>query len=332
MMPAANLALGSVDRRLLIAAGTAAAALAVLTAGPAGAQDRLSIVTTIAQIGDLTSAIVGDAADVTILMGEGVDPHSYQHTRTDMVLLNQADVVIYNGLYLEAQMEDLLHHLGERKPVLAFAETLPEDRLLPSVDYEGRADPHAWMNARLWAEGVDDVVALLSEIDPDNAALYAANAEAYLAELDAIADYAEATLATVPQEARVVISAHDAFNYFGDAYGFEVLGIQGLSTESEAGLQQIESMVDLLVEREVGAVFVETSVADRNVQALIEGAAARGHRVAIGGELFSDAMGSAGTYEGTYVGMLDHNVTTITRALGGDAPAGGFQGLLGAAS
>lgn len=331
-MRAPSLALGPLDRRAAIATASAAAALALAAAGPADAQDRLSIVTTIAQIGDLAAAIVGDAADVTIMMGEGVDPHSYQQTRTDMVLLNRADVVIYNGLYLEAQMEDLLLDMAERKPVLAYAETLPDDRLLPSMDYEGRADPHAWMNPRLWGEGVDDMVALLGEVDPDNAALYAANADAYLAELDAIAGYAEATLATVPPEARVVISAHDAFNYFGDAYGFDVLGIQGLSTESEAGLQQIEAMIDLLVERQAGAVFVETSVADRNVRALIEGAAARGHAVEIGGELFSDAMGSAGTYEGTYVGMLDHNVTTITRALGGDAPAGGFQGRLGAGS
>lgn len=328
-MTALSLPLVPTTRRWwLTGSAVAVFAGALLSADAALAQDRLSVVTTIAQIGDLTAAIAGDAADVTILMGEGVDPHSYQQTRSDIVLLNRADVVIYNGLFLEAQMEDLLQQLASRKPVLAYAEALPTDRLLPSMDYEGRADPHAWMNAALWAEGIDDVVTLLSLADPANAEVFAANGEAYRAELAAIAGYAEATLATVPAEARVVISAHDAFNYFGDAFGFEVLGIQGLSTESEAGLQRIEAMVDLLVDRGIGAVFVETSVADRNVRALIEGAAARGHDVVIGGALFSDAMGDAGTYEGTYVGMLDHNVTTITRALGGNAPAGGFLGLL----
>jgi len=154
------------------------------------------------------------------------------------------------------------------------------------------------------------------------------NTSRHLTELEKLGAYAQTSLATIPEGSRVLITAHDAFNYFGKAYGFEVVGIQGISTESEAGLKRISELVDLLVEREIGAVFVESSVSDRNIRALIEGAASRGHTVRIGGELFSDAMGPAGTYEGTYLGMIDHNATIITRALGGEAPEKGNWGRL----
>ena len=166
--------------------------------------------------------------------------------------------------------------------------------------------------------------------DPANADAYHANAESFLAELETLSDYATQSLSTVPEAQRVLVTAHDAFNYFGRAYGFEVLGIQGISTDSEAGLSRIAELVDVLVERNVAAVFVESSVSDRNIRALIEGAAARGHAVQIGGELYSDAMGDPGTYEGTYLGMIDHNVTVITRALGGAAPERGMAGRLSA--
>jgi manganese/zinc/iron transport system substrate-binding protein len=170
----------------------------------------------------------------------------------------------------------------------------------------------------------------LATLDPTGQPVFEANAARHLAEIDRLAAYAEAVLSSVPQSARVLVTAHDAFNYFGRAYGFEVLGIQGISTESEAGLKQIESFVTTLVERKVKAVFVESSVADRNVRALIEGAAARGWNVEIGGELYSDAMGETGTYEGTYIGMIDHNVTTIAHALGGTVPAKGMSERLAA--
>ena len=168
----------------------------------------------------------------------------------------------------------------------------------------------------------------LVDVHPESADAFNANADAYLAELSDLARYTNEVLSSVPVESRVVLSAHDAFNYFGNAYGFEVVGIQGISTESEAGLQRIGALVDMLVQNDIRAVFVETSVSDRNIQALIEGAAAEGHEVVIGGELFSDAMGEPGTYEGTYIGMIDHNATTISAALGGTSPEDGMQGLL----
>ena len=290
-----------------------------------GAAEPLQVVTTMAQIADAARNIAGDRAKVTALMGEGVDPHTYRQTRSDIALLNRADLVLWNGLYLEAQLEPFLLELAERRPVVAVAEGLPEQRLLSSEDYPGKFDPHVWMDVDLWMAVVAAVRDALIEVDPAGEAIYRDNADRYLAALAELRDYVSGVLATVPEDQRVVISAHDAFNYFGEAHGYEVVGIQGLSTESEAGLAHIESMVQMLVERGIQAVFVETSVADRNVRALIEGAAAQGHEVVIGGELYSDAMGDPGSYEGTYIGMLDHNATTIARALGGEAPAGGLH-------
>jgi manganese/zinc/iron transport system substrate-binding protein len=308
-------------------AAVAAAAMA-LPAGWAAAQERLSVVATTGMIADAAAQVGGDLVEVRAIMGPGVDPHSFRQTRTDIVAMNNADLVLWNGWYLEAQMEDFLLQLGAQKPVVAVAEALPENLLIGSEEYEGRFDPHIWMNPNLWAQAVIATRDAMIDLHPEGAEVFTANAEAYLAQLRDLARYTTEVLTTVPVESRVVLSSHDAFNYFGNAYGYEVLGIQGLSTESEAGLQRIGELVDLLVEREIGAVFVETTVADRNIRALIEGAAARGHEVVIGGELFSDAMGEPGTYEGTYIGMIDHNATTIARALGGEAPEGGMQAML----
>jgi manganese/zinc/iron transport system substrate-binding protein len=235
-------------------------------------------------------------------------------------------------LHLEAQFDDVLRQLERTRPVLLVAERLPRDRLLAAPNYPDRFDPHVWMDPALWTSVVDAVRDALAARDPAGAAAFEANAAAYKAEIARLADYARQATATVPPERRVLVTAHDAFAYLGRAFGLEVMGIQGLSTESEAGLRRIEELVSLLVERTVGAVFVETSVSDANIRALIEGAGARGQRVAIGGELFSDALGPPGSYEGTWTGMLDHNVTVLVRALGGDAPAGGFQGKLNGAS
>jgi manganese/zinc/iron transport system substrate-binding protein len=305
-------------RRILLSLATAAA-----MAAPAVAQDRLNVVTTTGMIADAARQVGGDLVDVTALMGPGVDPHAYRQTRSDIVATAQADLVLWNGLYLEAQLEEFLLELAETRPVVAVAEAIPETQLIGSEDYEGRFDPHVWMNPNLWSRVVLATRDAMIEAAPDHAAAFTANAEAHLAELSDLAVYSQTVLASIPAESRVLVTAHDAFNYFGAAYGFEVVGIQGISTESEAGLQRIGEVVDLLVERDIRAVFVETSVSDRNIRALIEGAAAQGHEVVIGGELFSDAMGEAGTYEGTYLGMIDHNVTTIARALGGEAPERG---------
>lgn len=292
----------------------------------------LDIVATTGMIADAARAVGGDLVQVRALMGPGVDPHAYRQTRTDILAMARADLVLWHGLYLEAQMEQFLRDLGRKRRVVAVAEALPRDALRGHDDYADKFDPHVWMVPDLWRGVVQAVQAALTEARPADAATFAANAGAYLADLSRVGTYARETLAHVPPEARVLVTAHDAFGYFGAAYGFEVLGIQGISTESEAGLARIRDMVDLLVTRGIGAVFVESSVSDRNVRALIEGAAARGHKVAIGGELFSDAMGPEGTYEGTYVGMIDHNATVIASALGGNAPARGMDGRLSAGS
>jgi manganese/zinc/iron transport system substrate-binding protein len=241
----------------------------------------------------------------------------------------RADLVLWNGLFLEAQMEDILGDLAERTTVRAVAEAVPEDLRVANDDYADHFDPHVWMDPTLWRIVALDVRDAMIAVAPENKETFEANADAYLADLEALADYATKALMSVPEEARVLVTAHDAFNYFGRAYGYEVIGIQGISTESEAGLNRITTLVDMLVERDIKSVFVESSVSDRPIRALIEGAKARGHDVRVGGELFSDAMGAPGTYEGTYIGMIDHNVTVITAGLGGEVPERGMAGKLG---
>jgi manganese/zinc/iron transport system substrate-binding protein len=306
----------------------AALAALVLPAHVAFAQERLSVVATTGMIADAAREVGGEFVEVRALMGPGVDPHSYRQTRTDIVAMTRADLVLWHGLYLEAQLEAFLLDLAGRQPVVAVAEDLPRNLLIGHDDYDDKLDPHVWMNPNLWARVVTRIRDAMIEVAPEHEAAFSANADAHLEELEQLATYTTQVLASVPADARVLLTSHDAFNYFGSAYGFEVIGIQGISTESEAGLQRISELVDLLVERNVRAVFVETSVSDRNIRALVEGAAAAGHEVEIGGELFSDAMGEPGTYEGTYLGMIDHNATTVARALGGEAPARGMQDML----
>lgn len=280
------------------------------------------VVATIGMIADVVRNVAGQHAEVEGLIGEGVDPHLYKPTRTDVVRLSRADVVFYNGLLLEGKMTDVLHRVAESgRPVRAVTEAILEDSdyLLAKDDGSAHTDPHVWMDVQGWSKGVDVIAATLAAYDPAHAADYQANAAAYKARLEALDRYAKTAMATIPPHQRVLVTAHDAFQYMGRAYGLEVRGIQGISTESEAGLRDLEALVDFIVERRIPAVFVESSVADKNVRALVEGARARGHEVVIGGELFSDAMGAAGTYEGTYIGMIDHNVTTIVNALGGSA-------------
>jgi manganese/zinc/iron transport system substrate-binding protein len=234
--------------------------------------------------------------------------------------------VIYSGLMLEGKMTDLFVRIGRSKPVYAITERIDEKKdLLEPEDFEGHYDPHVWMDVSLWAKCAGEVGKILSEFDAAHAADYQKRTDSYLAQLTSLHEYGKRALGSIPKESRVLITSHDAFNYFGRAYGLEVQGVQGISTESEAGLQRINELVDLLVKRKVKAVFVESSVPRKNIQALVDGAKSREHEVVIGGELFSDAMGAADTYEGTYVGMLDHNITTVTRALGGTAPPRGLN-------
>ncbi len=300
----------------------------VFTAGIATAREKIDVVATTGMIADAARQVGGDLVDVKGLMGPGVDPHAYRQTRTDIVALSKADLVLWHGLYLEAQMEDFMTGLGGEKNVVAVAETLPRNMLIGHDDYDDKYDPHVWMNPNLWSRVVVAVRDALIETMPEGEKTFRANADRHLEDLRKLANYTTNVLSSVPFEDRILLTSHDAFNYFGSAYGFEVIGIQGISTESEAGLNRIAELVDMLVERDIKAVFVESSVSDRNIRALVEGAAAKGHKVFIGGELFSDAMGEPGTYEGTYVGMIDHNATIISRALGGDVPQKGMAGLL----
>jgi manganese/zinc/iron transport system substrate-binding protein len=292
----------------------------------AHAQAAPLVLSTIAMIGEPARRLAGNAARVATLLGEGVDPHLYRPTRADIARLLRADLVLYHGLGLEGRLRDAIGRVAASgRPVLAVGEAVPRDSLLFE---EGTPDPHVWMDPALWGVAMDAVAARLAALRPADAPAIQGNLSAFRAELVALDAWARAAIATIPAERRVLVTAHDAFAYFGRRYGLEVQGIEGISTDSEAGVQRIRELVELLVTRRIPAVFAETSVSDRNLRALIEGAASRGHRVALGGSLFSDAMGAPGTHEGTYVGMIDHNVTTIVRALGGQVSPRGFQGRL----
>lgn len=277
---------------------------------------------------DIVRQVVGDRYQVLGLMGEGVDPHLYKPTTSDTAKLSSADVVFYNGLMLEGPMEEPLETLARSQPVVAVTESIPSDQLRTPPEFEGHPDPHVWMDVSLWSMAVDAIVARMSEIDPEHAETYQANAKAYQAELDKLDDYARSAIASIPEPQRYLVTAHDAFSYFSRAYGIPVESVQGITTESEPGVNDVIRLVDLLVTKKIPAVFVESSVNNDNLRAVLESAENRGWTVREGGTLYSDAMGPAGTYTGTYIGMIDHNVTTITRALGGDAPPGGLNGKL----
>ncbi|MCB9158396.1 MAG: zinc ABC transporter substrate-binding protein [Caldilineaceae bacterium] len=279
---------------------------------------KLDVVTTIGQLTNVVEIVGGEHVNVTGLMGPGVDPHLYVASESDVESLQNADVIIYNGLFLEAQMTEVFEALGERKTVLAAGEQIDSARLLPWADYADEYDPHIWFDVTLWMEVVKAVRDTLSTVDAANAADYAANADALLQELGELHEYVQSQAARVPDEQRVLVTAHDAFHYFGRTYGFDVRGLQGISTASEAGTADVQQLADFIVEHEIPAIFIESSVPIRNVEALQAAVAAKGHQVEIGGELFSDAMGDPGTPEGTYVGMVRHNVDTIVAALLGE--------------
>lgn len=285
----------------------------------------LNVVATTGFVADLTQRIGGDRVRVQSLMGPGVDPHLYSPTPSDTRALDGAQVVIYSGLKLEGRMGELFEALGRRKPVVAVASGIdpkrfrvdPEHKAPARAADQAHADPHIWFDASMWADAANAVRDTLTRADPAGKDLFAARTTAVRSELLALHDWARAQVATVPPASRVLVTAHDAFGYFGNAYGLEVKAIQGISTDSEAPLTVVNSLVDLLVQRRIGAVFVESTVPRKTIEALIEGSRARGHTVTIGGELFSDAMGPAGTPEGTYTGMFAHNVKAIVTALGG---------------
>lgn len=273
----------------------------------------IRVVCTTGMVADLARNVGGEHVKVTALMKAGVDPHLYQASPGDVGLLSGADMVFYSGLHLEGRMTDLLENLADRKPAVAVTEAIPEDKILH--DENGAHDPHLWFDVSLWSQAANAVRDTLVAFDSTHADDYRANADKYQQRLAKLHEETSAAIATIPQDHRVMVTAHDAFQYFGRAYKIDVRGIQGISTDSEAGVKQINDLVSFLVDRKIKAVFVETSVSDQNVRSLLEGCAARGHTVTIGGELFSDAMGAEGTPEGTYEGMIKHNVETIAKAL-----------------
>ncbi|MFB5267352.1 metal ABC transporter solute-binding protein, Zn/Mn family [Paenibacillus enshidis] len=275
----------------------------------------LHVVTTIAQISEPVSKIGGDRVQVESLMGPGVDPHLYKPTPGDIKKLDSAEMVLYSGLHLEANMIKVFEQLGKNKPVVGIGDTIPEEQLLK--DTGGAIDPHVWFDIDLWKQALEAAAEELKKASPADAEYFEANKKAYFAELDRLKQEAEDKMADIPEEKRVLITAHDAFGYFGRLLDVKVVGLQGLSTEDEVGLSDIERTVDLLLEHNVPAVFVESSINPASVNAVIEGARQKGLQVSLGGELFSDAMGAAGTEEGTYLGMYRHNVDTIHKALSG---------------
>lgn len=299
---------------VLLLAGMLSVSCAKKDKDPAASGEKPSVVTTTGMIADAAKNIGGDLFEVTALMGAGVDPHLYKASAKDVDRLGKASLILYGGLHLEGKMTDVLEKLGQRKPTLAVAETIPEDKLLGS-NARGSHDPHVWFDIKLWMYAVDAVRDSLISLLPDEAEALGANYEAYAARLTALDEYMRKRTAELPQEKRVIITAHDAFEYFGRAYGFEVRGLQGISTVSEAGTRDVQDLAEFIVRGKVPAIFVESSVPRKNVEALQAAVHSRGWDVRIGGELFSDAMGDTGTAEGTYVGMLTHNIDTIVSAL-----------------
>lgn len=270
-------------------------------------------VCTTGMVADMVRHVGGDRVAVDQLMGEGIDPHLFKATPDVIRRLSEADVVFYSGLHLEGRMTEVFERMAERKPTVELAAVLPHDKLISAG---GDAhDPHIWFDVGLWSGTAEAVRKFLVEFDPPHAAEYDARAAAYVKELAELDAACRTKLATIPTAQRVLVTAHDAFHYFGRAYGVEVQAVQGVSTESEAGVQEINRLVDFLSSRKIKAVFVEASVSERNIKALIEGCTSRGHAVTIGGELYSDSMGPVGTEAGTYVGMVRHNVDLIVRAL-----------------
>jgi manganese/zinc/iron transport system substrate-binding protein len=266
-------------------------------------------------IQDAVKNITGEHAQVEALMGPGVDPHLYKATQGDLKKLTEADVVFYNGLHLEGKMGEVLEKLSRTKPVLAVAASLPDSILLEVEGFEGITDPHIWFDVKLWREAVKTIHTYMVEIDSVNKPFYDSAAYAYTMQLDSLHKAISVQLLTIPEEQRVLITAHDAFGYFGRAYNIQVRGLQGISTVAEFGLRDVTELVDFIIERKIKAIFVESSISPKSIEAVEEGCRKKNWQVKIGGNLYSDAMGEAGTPEGTYIGMVNANVKTIVEAL-----------------
>lgn len=277
---------------------------------------KMKVVATTTMLADLSRIIGGDRVEVSGLMGAGIDPHLYQASAGDVTLMQEADVVVYNGLHLEGKMGEIFEQLsGQDKNVISLESGLDESKLLAAEDEESVHDPHIWFDVMIWKDAAKIVADGLTAADPEGKEMYEANLDAYLSELDAVDQYIKDRVSEIPQESRVLVTAHDAFRYFGRAYGIEVRGLQGISTEAEAGTNDVSSLADFIAEKKIKAVFVESSVPTKTVEALQSAVKAKGFEVGIGGELYSDSLGDPGTEHGTYVGTMKANIDTIVDAL-----------------
>ncbi len=275
----------------------------------------IRVVTTIGMITDIVQNVGGDRVSAIGLMGAGIDPHLYKASEGDVARLAGADLIFYNGLHLEGKMAGVLERMQDQVKTVAVTHDIDRGVLLAPPEFEGAYDPHVWFDVTLWMKAVERVRDTLIEIDKDSAELYRANTEIYLAQMEELHDYVMQQAGRVSPDQRVLVTAHDAFNYFGRVYGFEVRGLQGISTAAEAGTADVQALVQFIVERRIPAMFVETSVPRRSIEAVQAAVKAKGFSVEIGGQLFSDAMGASGTPEGTYLGMVRHNIDTIVASL-----------------
>jgi len=276
---------------------------------------KLKVVTTTGMIYDAVRNVAGDYVDVTALMGPGVDPHLYKATQGDLQKLTDANVILYNGLHLEGKMGEVFENLSRTKAVFAVSANIPDSLLRTVPGFENTHDPHIWFDVALWKEAVKTISRTLQEQDTLHKEIYQKNTISYLSKLDSLHETVKQRISSIPLQQRVLITAHDAFGYFGDAYSIEVRGLQGISTMSEFGVRDVSDLVTFIVDRKIKAIFVETSVSHKSIEAVIESCKEKGWNVNIGGSLYSDAMGEAGTSAGTYIGMVDANVTTIVNAL-----------------
>jgi len=281
----------------------------------AASNAKVKAVTTTGMIADIVREVGGENVEVTALMVGDAVPHQFKPTEADVRTLADADIIFFNGLNLEGKMSDLFVKLASKRPTVAVSEDIPVKDLREPPEMQNHYDPHVWFDVKLWMTCVRRVERAISERDPGHAEAYRARAAAYLRKLDALDAEVRRQILTVSEKQRVLITAHDAFGYFGRAYAIRVVGLQGISTAEDFGTADIKRLVDVIAENKVKAIFVESSVPERSIRAVQQACKDRGHAVVIGGSLFSDAMGAAGTPEGTYIGMMRHNVKTIVEAL-----------------
>ncbi len=273
------------------------------------------VVATTGMLYDAVINIGGDSITAEAIMGPGVDPHLYKATQGDLAKFKDADIIVFNGILLEGKMSEILQQLGKQKPVVAAAESVPKDMLLSAVGYQDAYDPHVWFDVKRWKYAVKEIANTLREQDSVNTTYYTLNEKSYLAKLDSLDALVRREISKIPASQRILVTAHDAFGYFGDSYGLQVEGLQGISTVADFGLKDIANIIDLIIKNKVKAIFVETSVSTKSIDAVITGCQEKGHNVKIGGYLYSDAMGELGTVEGTYIGMFRKNVNTIVNSL-----------------